>query len=190
MTSVSWIFRHPPEINQDLYTERKGEFLKCHPTIDIFERQKKEYIVVDKLTDEEKRLLDTFVSDPKFEYIFKLTKSNHVISGRCITKAIRKYAKDNNICYVIDGEKFFVYKEYKKMVDKYTNLLFDPFGRGPEVLYRFGEITVSLSIRKFNFYRWATYNNVFQFVEENLSDIQSFTPKKRPRSEAVKKKNR
>ena len=109
-----------------------------------------------------------------------------------------KIVKKNNICYTVftkhktvkklhpcseENEdkkvspkqkkiQFNVYVRYKAQLKSYSKKSFDPFCRKDRITDWGTNGNITTTIGQLNFFKWAIQNNVIQYIEENLSEIE------------------
>ena len=106
--------------------------------------------------------------------ILEVLEGNSKMSLRLIDWFVTNYAKKYNICYIVKNQKFFVYNEYKNQLKAYSKKLFDPFCRRERILFQVSDIVpFETTVGKLNFFRWAINNNVLEYIETNLQDIEN-----------------
>jgi hypothetical protein len=106
--------------------------------------------------------------------ILEVLEGNSKMSLRLIDWFVTNYAKKYNICYIVKNQKFFVYNEYKNQLKAYSKKLFDPFCRRERILFQVADIVpFETTVGKLNFFRWAINNNVLEYIETNLQDIEN-----------------
>lgn len=127
------------------------------------------------------------------------------ISGRMVDSLMTKYPTYCDVYYYIDEttipSRYVSYKEgnssmrlfniatsYRSYMNRYTKQLFDPFGRGTEVLHRQKDGQyITFSLCKVMFYLWARKNHVLDFLLENYENITRVqrSRKRRKKSQPV-----
>lgn len=103
------------------------------------------------------------------------------ISLRLLDWLITNYAKSNNIVYTVTisgvEKQFNIYLNYKTQLKAYSKKQFDPFQRRERITF---DVTQSnnekdaiiTTIGQLNFFRWAIQNNIINYAQENLKDIE------------------
>ena len=128
----------------------------------------------------------------------KIVNGDSKISLRIIDWFVTNYSKKNNICYVVftkhktvkklhacseENEdkkvapkqkkiQFNVYVRYKAQLKSYSKKSFDPFCRKDRITDWGPDGNITTTIGQLNFFKWAIQNNVIQYIEENLSEIE------------------
>jgi len=144
--------------------------------------------------------LNKFYETPgHLEKFNEIVNGNSKISLRIIDWFVTNYSKKNNICYVVftkhktvkkltacseeseDSKKvapkqkkiqFNVYVRYKAQLKSYSKKSFDPFCRKDRITDWGPDGNITTTIGQLNFFKWAIQNNVIQYIEENLADIE------------------
>ena len=128
----------------------------------------------------------------------KIVNGDSKISLRIIDWFVTNYSKKNNICYTVftkhktvkklhpcneENEdkkvspkqkkiQFNVYVRYKAQLKSYSKKSFDPFCRKDRITDWGPNGNITTTIGQLNFFKWAIQNNVIQYIEENLSEIE------------------
>jgi len=113
------------------------------------------------------------VRDDK-EEIMKLLEGTSDISLRLIDWFVTNYAKQHNISYILNGQEFLVYTNYKSQLKAYSKKLFDPFCRRERIMFQIsGQPLFQTTVGKLNFFRWAIEKGVLDFIKLNLAKIEA-----------------
>ncbi len=136
--------------------------------------------------------------DDHLEKFNKIVNGDSKISLRIIDWFVTNYSKKNNICYIVftkhktvkklhacseENEdkkvapkqkkiQFNVYVRYKAQLKSYSKKSFDPFCRKDRITDWGPDGNITTTIGQLNFFKWAIQNNVIQYIEENLSEIE------------------
>ncbi len=128
----------------------------------------------------------------------KIVNGDSKISLRIIDWFVTNYSKKNNICYTVftkhktvkklhtcseENEdkkvapkqkkiQFNVYVRYKAQLKSYSKKSFDPFCRKDRITDWGPDGNITTTIGQLNFFKWAIQNNVLQYIEDNLSEIE------------------
>jgi hypothetical protein len=99
------------------------------------------------------------------------------ISLRLIDWFVTNYAKKH--ATIINQESgnnvlhFNVYLSYRSQLKAYSKQLFDPFRRRDRIIFCFDPTTrIETTIGQLNFFRWLMQNNLLQYIEKNLKQIE------------------
>uniref|UniRef100_A0A6C0JFV0 Uncharacterized protein n=1 Tax=viral metagenome TaxID=1070528 RepID=A0A6C0JFV0_9ZZZZ len=105
------------------------------------------------------------------------------ISLRVIDWFVTNYSKKNNISYMIDDDRnivnaktkeFVVYIDYKLQLKGYQKKQFDPFCRRERIKYFIDNKNfIVTTVGQLNFFRWAIKNNIIDYVDSHLLDIEN-----------------
>ena len=113
------------------------------------------------------------VRDDK-EEIMKLLEGTSDISLRLIDWFVTNYAKQHNISYILNGQEFLVYTNYKSQLKAYSKKLFDPFCRRERIMFQIqGYPMFQTTVGKLNFFRWAIEKGVLNYITLNLQKIEA-----------------
>ena len=105
--------------------------------------------------------------------ILELLQGTSVISLRLIDWFVTNYAKQYNISYILNGQEFLVYMNYKSQLKAYSKKLFDPFCRRERIMFQLtGQEQFLTTVGKLNFFRWAIEKGVLDYIKMNLAKIE------------------
>lgn len=105
--------------------------------------------------------------------ILDLLQGTSAISLRLIDWFVTNYAKQNNISYILNGQEFLVYMNYKSQLKAYSKKLFDPFCRRERIMFQLMNHEQFLTtVGKLNFFRWAIEKGVLDYIKMNLAKIE------------------
>ena len=108
------------------------------------------------------------------EEILKLLEGTSQISLRLIDWFVTNYSKQHNISYILNGQEFLVYTNYKSQLKAYSKKLFDPFCRRERIMFQLqGYPMFQTTVGKLNFFRWALEKGVLTYIKANLDKIEA-----------------
>jgi hypothetical protein len=108
------------------------------------------------------------------EYVMQLLEGTSNISLRLIDWFVTNYAKQHNISYILAGQEFLVYNNYKSQLKAYSKKLFDPFCRRERIMFQIpGYPLFQTTVGKLNFFRWAIERGVLKYIDDNLATIEA-----------------
>jgi hypothetical protein len=108
------------------------------------------------------------------EEILQLLEGTSEMSLRLIDWFVTNYSKINNISYIINGQEFLVYTNYKSQLKAYSKKLFDPFCRRERIMFQLqGYPMFQTTVGKLNFFRWAIEKGVLDYIKLNLQKIET-----------------
>lgn len=111
--------------------------------------------------------------DDKSE-IMRLLEGTSDISLRLIDWFVTNYSKQHNISYLLNGQEFLVYTNYKSQLKAYSKKLFDPFCRRERIMFQIpGYPLFQTTVGKLNFFRWAIEKGVLEYIQVNLAKIET-----------------
>lgn len=138
-------------------------------------------------------LQNFFLENPtNLQKLLDILSGESNISLRVIDWFVTNYSKKNNISYMItdDGNiiteengdnidasikyrQFVVYIDYKLQLKGYQKRQFDPFCRRSRIdFYYTTDKYIVTTIGQLNFFKWALYNKIIQYIEMNLKVIE------------------
>lgn len=99
------------------------------------------------------------------------------ISLRLIDWFVTNYAKKHATIITQESGNnvlhFNVYLSYRSQLKAYSKQLFDPFRRRDRIIFCFDPATrIETTIGQLNFFRWLLQNNLLQYIEDNLKEIE------------------
>ncbi len=107
------------------------------------------------------------------EDVMKLLEGTSEISLRLIDWFVTNYARQNNTAYILNGQEFLVYTNYKSQLKAYSKKLFDPFCRRERIMFQLpGYPLFQTTVGKLNFFRWAIEKGVLDYIKLNLPAIE------------------
>ncbi len=103
----------------------------------------------------------------------KLLEGTSDISLRLIDWFVTNYSKQHNISYILGGQEFLIYTNYKAQLKAYSKKLFDPFCRRERIMFQMqGYEMFQTTVGKLNFFRWAIEKGVLNYMKLNLPRIE------------------
>jgi len=106
--------------------------------------------------------------------VIKLLDGTSEMSLRLIDWFVTNYSKQHNISYIVQGQEFLVYTNYKSQLKAYSKKLFDPFCRRERILFQIqGYPMFQTTVGKLNFFRWAIDKGVLDYIKLNLTKIET-----------------
>jgi hypothetical protein len=110
---------------------------------------------------------------PEKDELLKLLEGTSAISLRLIDWFVTNYAKEHSTSYILNGQEFLVYMNYKSQLKAYSKKLFDPFCRRERILFQIpGYPAFLTTVGKLNFFRWAVEKGVLNYITLNLATIE------------------
>ena len=108
------------------------------------------------------------------EEVIQLLEGTAAVSLRLIDWFVTNYAKQHNISYILNGQEFLVYNNYKSQLKAYSKKLFDPFCRRERIMFQIpGYDLFQTTVGKLNFFRWAIEKGVLDFIKMNQAKIET-----------------
>jgi hypothetical protein len=108
-----------------------------------------------------------------FDSVVQTMQGNGSYSLRLIDVFVTNYSKKYNTTYMLNGQEFVVYLNYKSQTKAYSKKLFDPFRRHECILFQAGNHEPFITtVGQLNFFRWAHEKGVLKYIEEHVEDIR------------------
>jgi len=105
--------------------------------------------------------------------IVDLLKGTSEVSLRLIDWFVTNYSKTHNTSYILNGQEFAVYMNYKNQLKAYSKKLFDPFCRRERILFQVPEHEPFLTtVGKLNFFRWALEKGILDHIKLHQQDVE------------------
>lgn len=115
-----------------------------------------------------------YASRPDIKEIMPVLLGTSDLSLRLVDWFVTNYAKKHNIGYILDGQEFLVYMNYKSQLKAYSKKLFDPFCRRERIMFQIpGEEPFVTTVGKLNFFRWAIEKGVLTYLKLNSTKIET-----------------
>jgi len=106
--------------------------------------------------------------------ILPILQGTSDLSLRLVDWFVTNYAKKHNTGYILEGQEFLVYMNYKSQLKAYSKKLFDPFCRRERILFQVpGEEPFVTTVGKLNFFRWAIEKGVLTYLTLNTQLIEA-----------------
>lgn len=113
-----------------------------------------------------------YSSRPDLQKIIPILKGEGDLSLRLIDWFVTNYAKKHHVSYLLGGQEFIVYLNYKSQLKAFSKKLFDPFCRRERILFQCGDIEAfETTVGQLNFFRWAFEKDILSYIREHLADI-------------------
>ena len=112
------------------------------------------------------------------DIILEIINGESRTSLRLLEWLVTGYSNKNNIFYETNNDLFYINKEYRNEVNKYSKRYFDPFCRQKKIIYTYHskdsnkDTIFSTSIGQLNFFQWAIKNKVITYLENHLDEIK------------------
>lgn len=105
--------------------------------------------------------------------IVQLLQGTSEISLRVIDWFVTNYAKTHSTAYMLNGQEFLVYRDYKSQLKAYSKKLFDPFCRRERIYFQLPNHAPFLTtVAKLNFFRWAIEKEILTYIQQHQEAIE------------------
>jgi hypothetical protein len=106
--------------------------------------------------------------------ILPILQGTSGLSLRLVDWFVTNYAKKHNTGYILEGQEFLVYMNYKSQLKAYSKKLFDPFCRRERIMFQVpGEEPFVTTVGKLNFFRWAIEKGVLTYLTLHGAAIEA-----------------
>ena len=114
------------------------------------------------------KLFSHYKDNYKYTEILKaVIEQKSIISLRMLDWFVTNYAKRNNVYYTLGDTLFNVHFNYKNQLKAFSIKWSDTIEDNTEMT------VIVTTIGQMNFFKWAIYNNVLNYVIKNNSDIET-----------------
>jgi hypothetical protein len=104
--------------------------------------------------------------------IIPILKGEGDCSLRLIDWFVTNYAKKYHVSYLLHGQEFSVYVNYKSQLKAFSKKLFDPFCRRERILFQCGSHEpFETTVGQLNFFRWAFEKQILEYIREHATEI-------------------
>ena len=151
------------ELNQELNQELKSISLMDYDKIEC-----KQDLLMNTLTS-------FFKNNINVKQMLPIINGQSDISLRVLDWFITNYSKKNTISYKVKKKEiqFRVHKDYKSQLKAYSKKQFDPFCRRDRILFYYDNTEyIVTTVGQLNFFRWAIENEIIEYIECNLNEIE------------------
>ncbi len=114
-----------------------------------------------------------YASRNDIEKIVEMLQGTSDISLRVIDWFVTNYARAHNTSFILNGQEFMVYRDYKSQLKAYSKKLFDPFCRRERIYFQVPNHPPFLTtVAKLNFFRWAIEKEILQYIRDHQEAIE------------------
>jgi hypothetical protein len=104
--------------------------------------------------------------------IIPVLKGEGDLSLRLIDWFVTNYAKKHHVSYILNGQEFIVYLNYKSQLKAFSKKLFDPFCRRERILFQVASCEpFETTVGQLNFFRWAFEKDILSYIRTHYADI-------------------
>ena len=105
--------------------------------------------------------------------IVALLKGTSEVSLRLVDWFVTNFAKAHSTSYILNGQEFVVYMNYKNQLKAYSKKLFDPFCRRERISFQIpGHDAFLTTVGKLNFFRWALEKGILDYIKGHQPEIE------------------
>lgn len=114
-----------------------------------------------------------YASRSDIHEIVNMLQGTSDISLRVIDWFVTNYARTHSTAYMLNGQEFLVYRDYKSQLKAYSKKLFDPFCRRERIYFQVPNHPAFLTtVAKLNFFRWAIEKEILPYIRQNQELIE------------------
>jgi hypothetical protein len=157
MMTIDWMevlqMTQPPTVTPDIQTRKKKIHCKQELIVSSLQRFYGNRTDLDEIVD--------------------LLKGTSEVSLRLIDWFVTNYSKAHSTSYILNGQEFVVYMNYKNQLKAYSKKLFDPFCRRERISFQIpGHDAFLTTVGKLNFFRWAIEKGILDYIQGHQTDIE------------------
>lgn len=105
--------------------------------------------------------------------IVNMLQGTSDVSLRVIDWFVTNFARTHNTSFILNGQEFLVYRDYKSQLKAYSKKLFDPFCRRERIYFQVPNHAPFLTtVAKLNFFRWAIEKDILSYIRSNQEIIE------------------
>lgn len=105
--------------------------------------------------------------------IVELLKGTSDVSLRLVDWFVTNFSKAHSTSYILNGQEFVVYMNYKNQLKAYSKKLFDPFCRRERISFQIpGHEAFLTTVGKLNFFRWALEKGILDYIKGHQTEIE------------------
>ena len=105
--------------------------------------------------------------------IVDLLQGTSEVSLRLIDWFVTNYSKAHSTSYILNGQEFVVYMNYKNQLKAYSKKLFDPFCRRERISFQIpGHDAFLTTVGTLNFFRWALEKGILDYIKGRQPEIE------------------
>jgi hypothetical protein len=134
-----------------------------------------------------KSLTNFYNKGENMDILYKILTNQNKASLRLVDWFTTNYSKKHNIIYLIymnnkdkktliETDKiicqFNVYNSYKSQLKAYSKKQFDPFCRRERLFFTCCDREINTTIGQLNFFKWVIVNNIMDYINTNIYDIE------------------
>jgi hypothetical protein len=145
--------QQPPTVTPDLQTRKRKIHCKQELIIASLQRFYSGHANLDEIVD--------------------LLKGTSDVSLRLIDWFVTNYSKAHSTSYILNGQEFVVYMNYKNQLKAYSKKLFDPFCRRERISFQIpGHEAFLTTVGKLNFFRWAIEKGILDYIKGHQTEVE------------------
>lgn len=120
-------------------------------------------------------MIKFYKDDNRLDRILPIINGTSTLSIRIIDWFVTNYSKKNfTLIDTTSNGRFKVYNDYKLKLKAYSKKRFDPFCRWERINIPYKDGTsIQTTIGQLNFFKWALENEIIQYIENHMSEIES-----------------
>lgn len=120
-----------------------------------------------------KKLLHFYSNKNNLNIFLPIILQKTRLSLRSLDWFVTNYSKKNNII-ISKKDHFNVYLSYRSQLKAYSKQLFDSFRRRDRITFYYDvEKSIETTIGQLNMFRWILQNDILDYIEKNIQDIEN-----------------
>lgn len=120
-------------------------------------------------------MIKFYKQEDRLDRILPIINGTSALSIRIIDWFVTNYSKKNfTIIETKSDMRFKVYNDYKLKLKAYSKKRFDPFCRWERINIPYKNGTsIQTTLGQLNFFKWALENEIIQYIEDNMVEIET-----------------
>lgn len=125
------------------------------------------------------KLIQFYIQDDNLNKFLNVINNKTKLSLRIIDFFITNYAREDEVIYEVNNQKFMVHYSYKAQLKAFSKKQFDPFCRRERILFFINDYDgktnkpIKTTVGQLNFFRWAIKNKILDCILANYSEIEN-----------------
>jgi len=137
------------------------------------------------------KLMEFYKKDNNIDKILPIINGEHKVSLRLIDWFVTNYSKKFFTQFKLKNSiNFKIYTDYKLKLKAYSKKRFDPFCRWDRIMVPYNEnSSIQTTLGQLNFFKWILENDILNYIENNIVEIEADMNKRSSSSKNKKSQN-